>query len=103
MRILVLNGSPRPKGNTKQMVDAFREGAESAGHRVDVIDVCKKRIAGCLACEYCHTKGNGACVQKDDMQEVYSLLGEADMLVIGISYDSARAKQGREKRDSRRH
>ena len=35
MRILVLNGSPRPKGNTKQMVDAFREGAESAGHRVE--------------------------------------------------------------------
>ena len=103
MRILVLNGSPRPKGNTKQMVDAFREGAESAGHRVDVIDVCKKKIAGCLACEYCHTKGNGACVQKDDMQEVYSLLGEADMFVIGISYDSAQAKQGREKRDSRRH
>ena len=82
MRILVLNGSPRPKGNTKQMVDAFREGAKSAGHRVDVIDVCKKKIAGCLACEHCHTKGNGACVQKDDMQEVYSLLGEADMLVI---------------------
>lgn len=82
MRILVLNGSPRPKGNTKQMVDAFREGAKSAGHRVDVIDVCKKRIAGCLACEYCHTKGNGVCVQKDDMREVYSLLEEADMLVL---------------------
>lgn len=82
MRILVLNGSPRPKGNTKQMVDAFREGAESAGHRVDVVDVCRKKIAGCLACEYCHTKGNGVCVQKDDMQEVYSLLMVADMLVI---------------------
>ena len=82
MRILVLNGSPRPKGNTRQMTDAFRSGAESAGHRVDVIDVCRKKIAGCLACEYCHTKGNGACVQKDDMQEVYSLLWEADMLVI---------------------
>ena len=49
MRILVLNGSPRPKGNTKQMVDAFQEGAESVGHQVDVIDVCKKKIAGCLA------------------------------------------------------
>ncbi len=44
MRIIVLNGSPRPKGNTKQMVDAFRSGAESAGHRVDVIDVCRKSI-----------------------------------------------------------
>ena len=59
MRILVLNGSPRPKGNTKQMVNAFWEGAESVGHQVDVIDVCKKKIAGCLACEYCHTKGSG--------------------------------------------
>ncbi|MEY8335708.1 NAD(P)H-dependent oxidoreductase [Lachnospiraceae bacterium 47-T17] len=23
MKILVLNGSPRPKGNTKKMIDAF--------------------------------------------------------------------------------
>lgn len=82
MRILVLNGSPHTKGNTKQMIDAFCEGAEAVSHQVDVVDVCKKNIAGCLACEYCHTKGNGKCVQKDDMQEVYSLLREADMLVI---------------------
>lgn len=82
MNILVLNGSPRLKGNTKQMVNAFQEGAESAGHQVDVSDVCKKRIAGCLACEYCHTRGKGVCAQKDDMQEVYDLLNKADMLVI---------------------
>lgn len=44
MRILVLNGSPRLKGNTKQMVDSFRNGAESAGHKVDVVDVCRKSI-----------------------------------------------------------
>ena len=29
MRILVLNGSPRPNGNTKGMVEAFRVGAAS--------------------------------------------------------------------------
>lgn len=82
MRILVLNGSPRPGGNTKQMIEAFCEGAQSAGHQVDVVDVCRKKIAGCLACEHCHTKGNGVCIQKDDMQEVYPLLNQADMLVI---------------------
>lgn len=82
MRILVLNGSPRPNGNTKQMVDAFTEGAAAAGHQVDVVNVCRKRIGGCLACEHCHTKGGGACVQKDDMQEIYGLLQSADMLVI---------------------
>ena len=82
MRIFVLNGSPRPKGNTKQMVEAFREGANSSGHQVDVVDVCQKKIGGCIACEYCHTKGKGVCIQKDDMQEVYALLKDAEMLVI---------------------
>ena len=82
MNILVLNGSPRPRGNTKQMAEAFREGARSAGHQVDVVDVCKLHIGGCLAREYCHTKGRGQCVQKDDMEQVYALLKNADMLVI---------------------
>ena len=82
MQILVLNGSPRPNGNTKGMVEAFRDGAESAGHHVDVVDVCRMKINGCLACEYCHTKGHGECVQKDDMQKVYAMLKEAEMLVL---------------------
>lgn len=82
MKILVLNGSPRPQGNTSSMIKAFQEGAESAGHRVAVMDVCKMNIAGCLACEYCHGKGHGACIQKDDMQEVYAQLSECHMLVI---------------------
>lgn len=82
MNILVLNGSPRPRGNTAAMVGAFAAGARAAGHRVDVVDVCRKQIAGCLACEYCHTKGNGACAQQDDMREVYDLLQGAELLVL---------------------
>lgn len=82
MKILVLNGSPRPQGNTSGMIKAFQAGAETKGHEVNVIDVCKKKIAGCLACEYCHGKGHGACIQKDDMQEVYMNLSECEMLVI---------------------
>lgn len=82
MNILVLNGSPRSHGSTKCMVEAFREGAASAGHQVDVIDVCDMDISGCRACEYCHTKGHGACVQEDGMQKVYPLLKEAEMLVL---------------------
>ena len=56
------------------MTEAFRKGAESAGNTVTVIDVCRKKIGGCLACEYCHTEGRGSCIQKDDMQQVYDLL-----------------------------
>lgn len=82
MKILVLNGSPRPTGNTAAMVEAFAFGARESGHQVDVVPVCQKKIAGCLACEYCHTKGNGRCIQRDDMQEVYPLLEEAEMIVL---------------------
>lgn len=82
MKILVLNGSPRRNGNTAQLIAAFREGAESVGHNVHVVDVCYKNIAGCLACEHCHTKGNGTCIRKDDMQEIYKELKETEMLVL---------------------
>lgn len=82
MKILVLNGSPRRNGNTAAMVSAFVEGASESGHEIHVVDVCQKKIAGCLACEYCHTKGDGRCVQDDDMQEVYPVLDEAEMIVL---------------------
>lgn len=82
MNILVLNGSPRKHGNTAFMIEAFLDGAKQQGHHVDVISVCEKNINGCLACEYCHTKGNGACIQQDDMQEIYPLLQEAEMVVL---------------------
>jgi len=49
MKILVLNGSPHPQGDTAKMVAVFRETAESAGHDVAVINVCRKNIKDCLA------------------------------------------------------
>jgi len=82
MNILILQGSPRAKGNTAWMAEEFKNAAEAAGHQVTVVNVAHKHIAGCLACEYCHGKGNGACIQKDDMQELYPLMAEAEALVL---------------------
>ena len=65
MKILVLNGSPRKNGNTAALVEAFKEGAESAGNEVKVWNVGTMKIAGCLGCEYCHTKGAGQCVHNE--------------------------------------
>ena len=82
MNVLILQGSPRATGNTAWMAEEYRKAAEEAGHQVTVVDVSRKKIAGCLACEYCHTKGGGVCIQKDDMQELYPLLAEAEALVL---------------------
>jgi len=82
MKILVLNGSPTIDGNTVALVRAFKEGAESKGHEVTVLNVAHKNVHGCMSCNYCHNQGNGHCVQKDDMQEIYPVLQEAEMIVF---------------------
>ena len=82
MNILILQASPRAKGNTAWMAQEYKNAAEAAGHQVTLVDVAHMKIAGCLACEYCHGKGNGACIQQDDMQELYPLMAGADVLVL---------------------
>ena len=82
MNVLILQASPRANGNTAWMAEEFKNAAEAAGHQVTLVNVSKKKIAGCLACEYCHNKGNGVCIQKDDMQELYPLMAEAEVLVL---------------------
>ncbi len=82
MKIVVLNGSPRPKGNTAALIEAFKAGAESAGHQVTVLQVGTMAIGGCKGCEYCHTKGGGTCIQKDDMEKVMPAYKDCDMIVF---------------------
>lgn len=82
MKIVVLNGSPRVNGTTSGMVKSFVKGAQSAGHSVEVVQVGTMKISGCTACEYCHGKGDGECAIKDDMQKVYEVIADAEMIVF---------------------
>ncbi len=81
MKIAIFNGSPR-KENTFALAEAFREGAEQAGHEVEMYHVGQMKIAGCLGCDYCHTKGEGSCVQKDDLEKIMPAYKEADVIVF---------------------
>lgn len=38
MEILVLNGSPRPHGNTSAMIEAFVDGTQQSGHKAERVD-----------------------------------------------------------------
>lgn len=80
MRIVGIYGSPRAGGNTDKMLDAFLEGAQRGGALVSPIYVRKLNLQGCLGCGGCDETGR--CVVKDDMQQVYPLLEEAQGLVL---------------------
>lgn len=80
MKIIVLMGSPNPKGSTSILVENFVKGAEQAGHSCEVIDVCHVDIhpcTGCVACGY-----EGPCVQKDDVEMIRQKLLASDMVVF---------------------
>jgi multimeric flavodoxin WrbA len=80
MKVIGIYGSPRKAGNTDLMLDAFLEGAEAAGGEASRLYVRDLEIRGCLGCGYCDKAGT--CIQKDDMQQVYPLLEEAQGIVV---------------------
>lgn len=80
MHIVVITGSPHRNGTTAALADAFIEGAREAGHDIFRFDAAKEKIAPCLACEHCRTKGR--CIHDDGMQELLPVLEQAEMVVF---------------------
>lgn len=80
MLVLGIMGSPRKKGNTDFLLSSFMNEAEKAGVRTHVIEIAKKNIMPCMEYSVCEKKGT--CPIDDDMNEIYSLLREADIIVL---------------------
>ena len=81
-KIIILNGSPRKKGNTYTLVKAFTQGAESAGHTVTEFFLDSMNIHGCKGCFGGHSGRECPCVQKDDMDKIYPTVRECDVIVL---------------------
>lgn len=45
MKVLVINGSPRAKGNSDILCDEFIRGAEEAGHQLEKISLREKKFS----------------------------------------------------------
>jgi multimeric flavodoxin WrbA len=80
MKVLGIYGSPRKGGNTDQLLERALEGARSAGAETEAVYARRLRMSGCLECGGCDD--TGACVVRDDMQDVYPLLEEARVILL---------------------
>jgi len=89
MRVLIINGSPRPDGNTSIALDEMVKVFEQEGVETDVMQVGNKAIRGCIACGSCAKAGK--CVFDDDVNVAAAKLREADGLVVAspVYYASA--------------
>ena len=81
-KIVILNGSPRLKGNTAGLIEAFKQGAKEAGHTMEVFNLQRMDIHPCLGCLGGGKDRQSPCVQKDDMAKIYPHYETADVLVL---------------------
>ena len=81
-KIIILNGSPRPNGNTSALTAEFKRGAEDAGNEVTEFRLSRMKINGCLGCWRGGKDPVHPCTQRDDMEQIYPLYKEADIVVL---------------------
>lgn len=78
--ILIVLGGGRPKGNTRQLADAFAQGARDAGHQVEIVSLNQVEVRGCTGCNAC--RYGKPCVQKDGFNDLVPKIKAADLLVF---------------------
>jgi multimeric flavodoxin WrbA len=83
MKVLVLQGSPRTKGNTEAVCGHMAEAMKKSGAKVEMMRLGALDVRGCAECFACQKVADRpACPQKDDMQAVYDKVLAADAVVL---------------------
>lgn len=91
MKVLMLNGSPRPNGNVAAAFKEMEKVFNANGIETEIMMIGSQDIRGCISCGFCHE--NGRCVFDDAVNQVAPKFAEADGLVVGspVYYASANA------------
>ena len=91
MKVLILNGSPRPEGNTTIALREMEQIFQAEGVETELVQVGNRDIRGCVACGGCAKLGK--CVFDDIVNELAPKFEACDGLVVGspVYYASANA------------
>ena len=80
MKVLGICCSPKTHGNTEVLLQTALAKAQEGGADTELITLAGKTISPCDAC--CSCVKTGKCHIKDDMQEIYAKLLEADGIIF---------------------
>ena len=83
MKVLMINGSPRHKGNTSIALAEIAKQLEKLGIESETVWIGNKPVRGCIACNTCKDKP-GACVFDDDVcNGISAKMNSSDALIVG--------------------
>ena len=84
MKVLLINGSPRWKGNTNRALEEAAAALEAEGVETELVWIGNKEIRGCIACGICGKTGEKRCVFAEDCcNELIAKAAECDGFIVG--------------------
>lgn len=89
MKVILVNGSPHPKGCTYTALEEVASTLNAEGIETRIFQIGTKPISGCMSCFTCAKTGQ--CVVSDCVNEFLDLAKDADGFVFGspVHYASA--------------
>ena len=91
MKVIAINGSPRPIGNTSNILHEVQDQFEREGIEMEMISIYDYHFMNCNVCLTCEIRGDGRCQDEDDgFNEILDRLREADgVLIASPTYANA--------------
>ena len=84
VKVLLINGSPRWKGNTNRALEEAAAALEAEGVQTELVWIGNKEIRGCIACGICGKTGDKHCVFAEDCcNELIAKAAECDGFIVG--------------------
>ncbi len=80
-KVVMLSASPRPSGNTYQVLEECAKVIEDEGLEVEIIPFVGKNIRSCIACGRCGELSE--CSQNDGLNDIISKIRESDGFIVG--------------------
>lgn len=84
MKVLLINGSARPQGNTFLALSEVAKTLNRHDIETEIVQLGTMPVRGCIACNQCKMRELNRCVFDDDLcNRVVEKLAHADGLIIG--------------------
>jgi len=81
MKVLLISGSPKPNGNTAQLLQECVKVIQEAGVEAEIVSFAGKKIEAFIACMKCSKTGE--CGLDDGLNEIIGKIKQSEGLIVG--------------------
>ena len=83
-KVLLVNGSPRPDGNTFCCLKEIEAQLQKHGLETEIVQIGRQPVRMCINCGGCRRNNGAGCVFDDDMcSTITQKMATADALIVG--------------------